>query len=226
MSWQWFHANDCRKHWVHLFYHYCMKPLETYACQMCSLMFIVFLKLQVCMLPETSTKGSLFWKTKCLLGLNTLPTRFSLFLLLVFMLIFFLLLRWLSFNFFLTLQIDCFVCSSCFRFIGSVELQIGRRLYLQELGASESHGCDMNGFSNTSKYNYEIDSSDGEDNSYMKRESTGECTSGSSQAKIHLPEGVVQSLMNGHMRLPYSEEFSLPPAVPCPGRCGEAYYCR
>lgn len=123
-------------------------------------------------------------------------------------------------------QIDCFVCSFCFRFIGSVELQIGRRLYLQELGATESHGCDIRDFSSTSKYSCEIDSSDGEDNSYIKRQKTVECTSGSSEAKTRLPEGVVESLMNGHTMLPYSKEFSLPPVVPCLSGCGEAYYCR
>lgn len=31
-------------------------------------------------------------------------------------------------------KIDCLVCGCCFRFIGSIELQIGRKLYLQSLG--------------------------------------------------------------------------------------------
>ncbi|KAI5441878.1 hypothetical protein KIW84_011076 [Lathyrus oleraceus] len=31
--------------------------------------------------------------------------------------------------------------------------------------------------------------------------------------------------MNGELRLPCSEKFSLPPPVPCPGGRGEAYYC-
>ncbi|KAE9585605.1 hypothetical protein Lal_00009897 [Lupinus albus] len=106
-------------------------------------------------------------------------------------------------------KIDCFVCSFCFRFIGSIELQIGRRLYLQELNASENHGCNE----------MEIDSSDEE-------ESTQQCGSGSSsKTKIPLPEGVVESLMNGQLILPYSKEFPLPSPVPCHGGCGEAYYC-
>jgi hypothetical protein len=33
-----------------------------------------------------------------------------------------------------TLQIDCLVCSFCFCFIGSIELQIGMRVYLKDLG--------------------------------------------------------------------------------------------
>ncbi|PNX77638.1 histone-lysine N-methyltransferase ATXR2-like protein, partial [Trifolium pratense] len=63
-----------------------------------------------------------------------------------------------------------------------------------------------------------MDSSDEE-------ESTWQCSSGSSKTKVPLPEGVVESLMNGQLKLPYSEKFSLPPAVPCHGGCGEAYYC-
>ncbi|KAJ0804787.1 putative [histone H3]-lysine(4) N-trimethyltransferase [Helianthus annuus] len=30
---------------------------------------------------------------------------------------------------------DCLVCGCCFRFIGSIEIQIGRKLYLQGLGS-------------------------------------------------------------------------------------------
>ncbi|KAJ0614513.1 putative histone-lysine N-methyltransferase [Helianthus annuus] len=31
--------------------------------------------------------------------------------------------------------IDCLVCGCCFHFIGSIEIQIGRKLYLQGLGS-------------------------------------------------------------------------------------------
>jgi hypothetical protein len=121
--------------------------------------------------------------------------------------------------FYFTLQIDCFVCSFCFRFIGSIEIQIGRRLYLTQLRANESHDCDVGSSSKSSKNCHQMDSSDEE-------ESTWQCSSGSSKTKVPLPEGVIESLMNGQLRLPYSEKFSLPPAVPCHGGCGEAYYCR
>ncbi|WVY99679.1 hypothetical protein V8G54_025749 [Vigna mungo] len=114
------------------------------------------------------------------------------------------------------LQIDCLVCGFCFRFIGSIELQIGRRLYMKQLRANESHGCDVG---NSSQHFHGIDSSDEEEN-------TQQCTSGISKTKVLLPEGVVESLMNGQLVLPCSEKFTLLPAVPCPGGCGEAYYCR
>ncbi|KAJ7948179.1 histone-lysine N-methyltransferase ATXR2 [Quillaja saponaria] len=123
-------------------------------------------------------------------------------------------------------KIDCLVCSFCFRFIGSIELQIGRRLYLQQLGASVNHDCDMETYSYTSKDCRETDSSDDDDYSLTKTsKKLGECTSGSSKTKLPLPDGIVESLMNSHLMLPYSNMFSLPQAVPCPGGCGEAYYC-
>lgn len=86
---------------------------------------------------------------------------------------------------------------------------------MQQLRANESHGCEVG---SSSKHCHEMDSSDEE-------ESTQQCTSGSSKTKVPLPEGIVESLMNGQLVLPFSEKFSLPPAVPCPGGCGEAYYC-
>ncbi|KAL4287544.1 hypothetical protein AHAS_Ahas19G0196800 [Arachis hypogaea] len=101
------------------------------------------------------------------------------------------------------------------------QLQIGRSLYLQGLRDSESHGCDVRSSSSLSKNFREMDSSSEDED-----QGTHQCDSGSSKDKIPLPEGVVESLMNGQLNLPYSKEFSLPPAVPCLGAFGEAYYCR
>lgn len=87
---------------------------------------------------------------------------------------------------------------------------------MKQLRANESHGCDVG---NSSQHFHGMDSSDEEEN-------TQQCTSGISKTKVPLPEGVVESLMNGQLVLPCSEKFTLLPAVPCPGGCGEAYYCR
>lgn len=95
-------------------------------------------------------------------------------------------------------KVDCLVCSFCFRFIGSIELQIGRKLYLEELGVSAVDECGL---------------SDGMG-----------CSS--SSEKTRLPHDTIQSLMNGSLQLPYSENFPLPSVVPCLGGCKEAYYCR
>ncbi|GFP79526.1 histone-lysine n-methyltransferase atxr2 [Phtheirospermum japonicum] len=94
-------------------------------------------------------------------------------------------------------KIDCLVCSFCFRFIGSIELQIGRKLYLEELGVSAVDECG----------------------------SSDETGCSSSSEKVRLPQDTVQSLMNYRLRLPYSENFDLPSVVSCLGGCEEAFYC-
>uniref|UniRef100_A0A5B7BDL2 Putative histone-lysine N-methyltransferase ATXR2 n=1 Tax=Davidia involucrata TaxID=16924 RepID=A0A5B7BDL2_DAVIN len=123
-------------------------------------------------------------------------------------------------------KIDCLVCSFCFRFIGSIELQIGRKLYLQDIGISTNNECDRQTFLHIPKDCCQIDSSDGEDNSIVEdRGNMGECASSSSKDKIPLPKEVVESLMNGALVLPYSKQFPLPAVISCPGGCREAYYC-
>ncbi|WCJ37604.1 histone-lysine N-methyltransferase ATXR2 [Euphorbia peplus] len=115
-------------------------------------------------------------------------------------------------------KIDCMVCSFCFQFIGSVELQIGRKLYLQNLGLSATNICD-NGI------NSHI-SSDEEDDVHMNNcEDSVNGASSSSSHKVALPDGAVESLMNGELGLPHSDKFPLPSPVSCPGGCGEAFYC-
>ncbi|XP_030544282.1 histone-lysine N-methyltransferase ATXR2 isoform X2 [Rhodamnia argentea] len=123
-------------------------------------------------------------------------------------------------------KIDCLVCSFCFRFIGTLELQIGRRLFFQDLGLSSSHGCDTGACSDVSNDHGASDSSDGDD--IMDERSCDDsrgCASGSKRAKVPLPKEIVESLMNGEIVLPYSDKFSAPPVVPCAGGCQEAYYC-
>ncbi|XP_013699043.2 histone-lysine N-methyltransferase ATXR2-like [Brassica napus] len=48
-------------------------------------------------------------------------------------------------------KVDCLVCSFCFRFIGSVEKQIGRKLYFKNMGLS---GCCGGGGSESSTSNH------------------------------------------------------------------------
>ncbi|KAK7302428.1 hypothetical protein RJT34_13318 [Clitoria ternatea] len=60
-------------------------------------------------------------------------------------------------------EIDCLVCSFCFCFIGSIEFQIGRRLYLKQLRDNESHACDVANSLGSSKQCHEMDSSDEEE---------------------------------------------------------------
>ncbi|KAG2569014.1 histone-lysine N-methyltransferase ATXR2-like isoform X2 [Panicum virgatum] len=100
-------------------------------------------------------------------------------------------------------KIDCVVCSYCFLFIGSIEFQIGRRLYLHSIGASTGstserhcHGSDFGSSSGS--------------------------TNGNSNA---VPQGVIMSLMDGDTSLPFTDQFCLPSIVACPGGCEGELYC-
>lgn len=124
------------------------------------------------------------------------------------------------------LQLDCFVCSFCYRFISSIEHQIGRKLYLQNLGVSTNHECDEGTTSDVAKDWNGSDSSDDEANlDIVDCPKLGACAS-SSSVKIPLPQEVVHTLMHEELVLPYSQEFSQPSVMPCRGGCSEGYYCR
>lgn len=123
-------------------------------------------------------------------------------------------------------KIDCLVCSFCFRFIGSIEVQIGRKLYLQDLGVAANNECDRQTFAHLPKDTCQINSSDSEDDSYVKDPTSMEdCISSSSKYGTPLPKDIVESLMNGELVLPYSKQFPLPSVISCPGGCQEAFYC-
>ncbi|KAK1325173.1 Histone-lysine N-methyltransferase ATXR2 [Acorus calamus] len=109
-------------------------------------------------------------------------------------------------------KVDCFVCSHCFQFIGSVELQIGRKLYLQGLGLSSKEDVPTE--------------SDDEDCYPMENHNHSElCSSSASRDNSAPSDDTLESLMNGTLSLPYSEKFSLPPVISCLGGCEEEHYC-
>ncbi|CAM8995718.1 unnamed protein product [Rhodiola kirilowii] len=123
-------------------------------------------------------------------------------------------------------KMDCFVCSFCYRFVGSIEIQIGKQLYFQSLGISMNNGDLSGNCSHASKASCQSDSSDDEDSVHAGDcDSSDGCAPSVSEEKKTLPIEVVESLMNGELRLPLSENFALPSVVPCPGDCQEAYYC-
>lgn len=72
---------------------------------------------------------------------------------------------------------------------------------------------------------WENESDNGQEISLENNESMGGCSSSNSKGAA-LPKGLVESLMNGGIQLPNSKEFAMPPAIPCSGSCGEAFYCR
>ncbi|XP_078437215.1 histone-lysine N-methyltransferase ATXR2 isoform X2 [Wolffia australiana] len=119
-------------------------------------------------------------------------------------------------------KVDCLVCSYCFRFIASVELQIGRKLYLQSLGLSVKHECDIETLDKESGDEYENDPMDVQISS---RSNNMEGSSSPSRKGTDIPGEVIASLMNGNLTLPYSDRFPLPPVFSCPGGCEEEHYC-
>ncbi|KAJ1272913.1 hypothetical protein BS78_06G239400 [Paspalum vaginatum] len=103
-------------------------------------------------------------------------------------------------------KIDCVVCSYCFRFIGSIEFQIGHRLYLQSLATSV----------------------DGTDERHCHGSHAGSstgCSGGTNGNSSAVPQEVIMSLMDGDMSLPLTDQFCLPSVVACPGGCEEQVYC-
>ncbi|KAF8649563.1 hypothetical protein HU200_064257 [Digitaria exilis] len=103
-------------------------------------------------------------------------------------------------------KIDCIVCSYCFRFIGSIEFQIGRRLYLQSIGAS------MGSTSERHCHGSDVGSSTG-------------CSGSTNLNGSDVPQEVLMSLMDGVTSLPFSDQFCLPSVVTCPGGCEGELYC-
>ncbi|KAK4777023.1 hypothetical protein SAY86_005711 [Trapa natans] len=123
-------------------------------------------------------------------------------------------------------KIDCLVCSFCFRFIGSVELQIGRRMFFQDLGIHPHHGCNAEMLSDLSNTQRASDSSDDEDIPYSgSYDNIETCGSSSTGEIMPLSKKTIESLMDGELILPCSEKFPFPPVVACSGDCKEAYYC-
>lgn len=123
-------------------------------------------------------------------------------------------------------QVDCLVCSRCFCFIGSVELQIGRKLYVQNTGLSRKQDCDHDTVSSTSEEDFPTELLDGGEG-FVTDHSNGVGSSTSQKLKENsLSEEILESLMNGDLALPHSKNFSLPPVVACPGGCEEEHYCR
>ncbi|CAH9071938.1 unnamed protein product [Cuscuta epithymum] len=122
-------------------------------------------------------------------------------------------------------KLDCLVCNYCFRFIGSIEHQIGRQIYWKNF-VDPTDECGREKSSHIKREFCDSDHSDEEDCSDTENvQENGGCSSSNSNPKVSISKDLVQSLMNGDIRLPYSELFPLPPIVSCPGGCEETYYC-
>ena len=94
-------------------------------------------------------------------------------------------------------QADALVCSFCYCFVGSIELQIGRRIHAYMQEEADKSGSDRT-----------------------------DCNEKMMRDNIDLPDGLVESLISGNICLPYSNCFPLPSIVSCIGGCKEEIFCR
>lgn len=126
-------------------------------------------------------------------------------------------------------KVDSFVCSFCCRFIGSIELQIGRRLFLHgESMRNRAKECEAEKSTCCSQLELVAKSTNLEENGDgLADHNTIEdsCSDRHSKTRTCIPEEVVESLLNGALKLPYSERFPLPTVINCIGGCSEEYYC-
>ncbi|KMZ58602.1 Histone-lysine N-methyltransferase ATXR2 [Zostera marina] len=111
-------------------------------------------------------------------------------------------------------KMDCLVCSHCFRYIGSIELQIGRKLFFDHLKSSSKTDDDEN-TSNVSKQSHSPKNCEITHTNSEKMKLNNDSTYQKS----------LEALMNGTLILPYSKKFRLPPVISCPGGCEEEHYC-
>lgn len=125
-------------------------------------------------------------------------------------------------------KVDSFVCSFCCHYIGSIELQIGRRLFLHgDSMRDRAKECEIEK-SACSQLELVAESTNLEENGdgVAEHDNVGDpCCDRLSKTRTCIPEEVVESLLNGMLKLPYSERFPLPTVVNCIGGCSEEYYC-
>ncbi|XP_027170995.1 histone-lysine N-methyltransferase ATXR2 [Coffea eugenioides] len=124
-------------------------------------------------------------------------------------------------------KMDCLVCSHCFQFIGSVELQIGRKLYLRNLADASGSNSGKRKFSSALKdCSGQCNESRDHGDSDVEEYDVDRCGLSDSKSNTNIiPKDVIDSLMEGGLKLPHSDIVSLPAVVSCPGKCKEAYYC-
>ena len=120
-------------------------------------------------------------------------------------------------------------CGHCFRHIGSVELQIARRI-LAAAAAQLNDQEQQEGANVASGAATASAQQDGDSRGAALSASDGACepTDADSDraAALHgVDADLVQALQDGNEKLPHSAQVPLPEIVPCPGGCDEEAYC-
>ncbi|BBN16381.1 protein MpATXR10 [Marchantia polymorpha subsp. ruderalis] len=116
---------------------------------------------------------------------------------------------------------DALVCSFCFQYIGSMELQIGRRLLSK--GDESAHDLKETGSLSGGEEGSDMDLTEEKEESENGHDGCG-CDEKSHNRKAISTE-LVDSLLTGDLHLPYSDKFPLSPITSCPGGCAEDVFC-
>ncbi|CAM6078619.1 unnamed protein product [Sphagnum tenellum] len=123
-------------------------------------------------------------------------------------------------------KVNAMVCSYCFRYVGSLELQLARRLLHQEgdsVGDEEGSEKDMDRDEDVGHYMDEEEERDM--TSHMDEDNENCGCERSTKPKKALPPEALAALASGGLQLPHVEHFVLPPVVKCKGGCSEDIYC-
>lgn len=145
-------------------------------------------------------------------------------------------------------QVDALVCAHCFQYVGSIELQIGRRLALNQPQASGKPAETPEAGTSDSEEGKESEISDDQvrkkgrgtegvefaealDNpdglgTELDEEGEHYCEEDDSvDERVPAPPETVAALLDGTLELPLSEQFPLPAVVECLGGCSDDVYC-
>ncbi|KAL2610826.1 hypothetical protein R1flu_022518 [Riccia fluitans] len=112
---------------------------------------------------------------------------------------------------------DALVCSLCFRYVGTLELQIGRRLIPKLDGTDKYHDQDDTGSHSGGE--------EGSDMDFTEDDEDRCGCDGKPKKNKTISMELVNSLLKGELHLPDSERFLLSPITNCPGGCSEDVYC-
>ena len=117
-------------------------------------------------------------------------------------------------------------CWHCFRHIDSVELQIARRILATAAAAEQDDAeqpdgrGDGNSGGEPSKSARQTDDSRGD-----RACKSADAHASRAEALRSVDAVLLEGLLNGCERLPYSAQFPLPAVVPCPAGCDDKAYC-
>jgi len=115
-------------------------------------------------------------------------------------------------------------CGHCFRHIGSVELQIARRI-LAAAAAEHDNQAQQEGHKDGHSGGTSALGRQTDENHSDCACASADARGGRAAALNGVGAVLLEGLLNGCERLPHGAQFPLPAVVPCPGGCRDEAYC-